>query len=116
VDPVRDTQIGTHHVYIRVVLLFGMIAGFRDSDTKRLWTTGKCKRLPAQLNRQALKKLYMLNAALAVENLAVPPGNRLEKLRGDRKGGYSIRINDQYRICFVWRNGNAHEVEVTDYH
>jgi len=95
---------------------FGMIAGFRDSDTKRLWITGRCKRLPAQLNRQALKKLYMLNAALAVENLAVPPGNRLEKLRGDRKGGYSIRINDQYRICFVWRNGNAHEVEVSDYH
>jgi proteic killer suppression protein len=93
-----------------------MIAGFRDADTERLWTTGWCKRLPAQLNRQALKKLYILNAALALENLVVPPGNRLERLRGNRKGQHSIRVNDQYRICFVWRGGNAHEVEVVDYH
>ncbi|MDR3724406.1 MAG: type II toxin-antitoxin system RelE/ParE family toxin [Terracidiphilus sp.] len=93
-----------------------MIAGFGDADTERLWTTGRCKRLPAQLNRQALKKLYILNAALALENLTVPPGNRLEMLRGDREGQHSIRINDQYRICFVWSNGNAHDVEVTDYH
>ena len=93
-----------------------MIAGFRDSDTKRLWTVGRCKRLPAQLNRQALKKLYILNAALALENLNVPPGNRLEKLRGDRAGRHSIRINDQYRICFAWRDGNAHDVEIVDYH
>jgi proteic killer suppression protein len=93
-----------------------MIAGFRDSDTERLWTAGRCKRLPAQLNRQALKKLYILNAALALENLNVPPGNRLEKLRGDRSGRHSIRINDQYRICFAWRDGNAHDVEIVDYH
>jgi proteic killer suppression protein len=93
-----------------------MIAGFRDAETERLWTTGRCRRLPAKLNRQALKKLYILNAALALENLSVPPGNRLEKLRGDRLGQHSIRINDQYRICFAWRNGNAHDVEVTDYH
>ena len=93
-----------------------MIAGFGDADTEKLWKTGRCKRLPAQLNRQALKRLYMLNAALALENLTVPPGNRLEKLRGDRDGEYSIRINDQYRICFVWRDGNAHDVEVVDYH
>jgi proteic killer suppression protein len=58
----------------------------------------------------------MLNAALALENLAVPPGNRLEKLRGDRAGQHSIRINDQYRICFAWRDGSAHDVEVVDYH
>jgi proteic killer suppression protein len=93
-----------------------MIAGFRDADTDRLWTTGRCKRLPAQLSRQALKKLYILHAALALENLAVPPGNRLEKLRKDREGRHSIRINDRYRICFVWRDRNAHEVEVVDYH
>jgi len=72
--------------------------------------------LPAQLNRQALKKLYILNAALALENLMVPPGNLLEKLRGDREGQHSIRINDQYRICFVWLDGNAQGVEVVDYH
>jgi proteic killer suppression protein len=93
-----------------------MIAGFRDSDAERLWTVGRCKRLPAQLNRQALKKLYILNAALALENLTVPPGNRLEKLHGDREGRHSIRINDQYRICFTWRDGNAHDVEIVDYH
>lgn len=93
-----------------------MIAGFRDADTERLWTTGRCKRLPAQLHRRALKKLYILHGVLTLENLAVPPGNRLEKLRGDRQGEYSIRINDQYRICFSWRDGNARDVEVTDYH
>jgi proteic killer suppression protein len=93
-----------------------MIAGFRDTDTERLWTTGRCRRLPAKLNRIGLKKLYILNAALALENLNVPPGNRLEKLRGDREGQHSIRINDQYRICFEWRDGNAHDVEIVDYH
>ncbi|MGA3162294.1 MAG: type II toxin-antitoxin system RelE/ParE family toxin [Terracidiphilus sp.] len=93
-----------------------MIAGFRDADTERLWTTGWCKRLPSQLNRQGLKKLYILNAALRLENLMVPPGNRLERLRGDREGRHSIRINDRYRISFIWRDGNAHEVEVVDYH
>jgi len=98
------------------VLLSSVIAGFRDADTERLWTTGGCKRLPSKLNRQALKKLYILNAALALENLSVPPGNRLEKLLGDREGRHSIRINDRYRVCFVWRDGNAHDVEVVDYH
>jgi proteic killer suppression protein len=93
-----------------------MIAGFRDADTERLWKTGRARRLPSRLNRPALKKLYMLNAALAPENLAVPPGNRLEKLHGDREGQHSIRINDQYRICFAWRDGNAHDVEIVDYH
>jgi len=93
-----------------------MIAGFRDADTEKLWTTGKCRRLPSQLNRQALKKLYMLTAALALENLAVPPGNRLERLRKEREGQHSIRINDQYRICFVWRDGNAHDVEIVGCH
>lgn len=100
----------------RHALLWDMIAGFRDAGAEELWRTGRCRRLPSQLNRQALKKLYILNAAIALENLAVPPGNRLEKLRGDREGRHSIRINDQYRICFVWRGGNAHEVEIVDYH
>lgn len=80
------------------------------------WQICSCKRVPTQLNRQALRKLYILNAALAVENLAVPPGNRLDGLRGDRAGQHSIRINDRYRICFVWRDGNAYDVEVVDYH
>jgi proteic killer suppression protein len=93
-----------------------MIVGFRDAETEKLWSTGRCKRLPSQLNRQAMKKLYILNAALQLENLSVPPGNRPERLRGDREGLHSIRINDRYRICFAWRDGNAHEVEVVDYH
>ena len=109
-------QLSMSSVYVRTVLLSGMIIGFRDADTERLWTTGRAKRLPAGLNRQALRKLYILNAALALENLSVPPGNRLEKLHGDREGQHSIRINDKYRICFVWRDGNASVVEVVDYH
>ena len=93
-----------------------MIAGFRDAEAELLWKTGRSRKLPARLNRQALRKLYILHAALALENLMVPPGNRLEKLHGDRQGQYSIRINDQYRVCFTWRDGNAYDVEVTDYH
>jgi len=93
-----------------------MIAGFRDKETERLWQSGKNRRLPADLQRSAFKKLAILNAAVTLDNLKVPPGNRLEALRGDRAGQHSIRVNDQYRVCFVWRNGNAFEVEIVDYH
>jgi proteic killer suppression protein len=93
-----------------------MIASFRDKETERLWRTGKSHRIPADLQRRAFKKLAILNAAVALENLRVPPGNDLEALRGNRSGQYSIRINDQYRVCFVWRDGNAFDVEVVDYH
>lgn len=92
-----------------------MIASFHDADTEQLWREGGCRRFPAGLHRQALKNLYILNAALAIENLNVPPGNRLEKLRGDRQGQHSIRIN-RYRICFEWGEGNAHQVQIVDYH
>ncbi len=98
------------------MLLFLMIAGFRDTETEELCATGRCKRLPFELCRQRLRKLYLIHAAVALENLSVPPGNRLEKLHGDRDGQHSFRVNDKYRICFVWRDGNAHEVEVVDYH
>jgi proteic killer suppression protein len=93
-----------------------VIASFHDSATRQLWETGRCKALPSNLHRQALKKLYILSAALSLENLNVPPGNRLEKLRGNRAGQHSIRINDKFRICFEWRDGNAHRVELVDYH
>lgn len=93
-----------------------MIVSFRDSDTEALWRSGKCRRLPPDLQRRAFKKLAILNAAVALENLKVPPGNHLEALRGKRAGEHSIRINDQYRICFVWREGNTFEVEIVDYH
>jgi toxin HigB-1 len=93
-----------------------MIAGFRDADAEMLWLTGKSRRIPAVLRNVVFRKLAILNAALEPANLIVPPGNRLEKLTGDRSGQYSIRINDQFRICFRWRDGNAYDVEVVDYH
>ena len=93
-----------------------MIASFRDKETERLWQSGKSRRLPADLERRAFKKLAILNAAVGLGNLKVPPGNLLEALRGDRAGQYSIRVNDQYRVCFVWRDGNAFDVEIVDSH
>ena len=93
-----------------------MIASFRGTETERLWRSGKSRHLPADLHRRAFKKLAILNAAVALDNLRVPPGNRLETLRGNRTGQHSIWINDQYRVCFVWRDGNAFDVEIVDYH
>jgi proteic killer suppression protein len=93
-----------------------MIASFRDRETGELWRSGKSRRLPADLERRAFKKLAILNAAIALDNLKVPPGNRLQALRGNRTGQHSIRVNDQYRVCFVWCDGNAFEVEIADYH
>jgi proteic killer suppression protein len=96
--------------------LYGVIKSFRDAETGRLWKEERTRRIPADLRKSALKKLQMLNAATALTDLLVPPGNRLERLRGDREGQYSIRINEQYRICFEWRESNAFDVEITDYH
>jgi toxin HigB-1 len=93
-----------------------MIASFRDKETEKLWRTGGSRRIPADLHLRAFKKLAILNAAVTLDNLKVPPGNQLEVLRGSRAGQHSIRINDQHRVCFMWRNGNAFEVEITDYH
>ena len=93
-----------------------MIKTFRDTGTERLWLEDRSQRIPASLRRTALKKLQLLNAAGALGDLALPPGSRLERLKGDREGQHSIRINDQYRICFEWRDGNAYKVEITDYH
>jgi proteic killer suppression protein len=92
-----------------------MIASFRDGETEALWLHGKSRRLPADLQRRAFKKLAILNAAVALDNLKVPPGNRLEALRGTRAGQRSIRVNDQYRVCFRWQDGNAFDVEIVDY-
>jgi proteic killer suppression protein len=93
-----------------------MIASFQDRETERLWQSGRSRRLPADLQRRAFKKLAILNAAVTLDNLKVPPGNQLEALRGNRAGQHSIRVNDQYRVCFVWRDGNAFEAEIVDYH
>jgi proteic killer suppression protein len=94
-----------------------VIKSFADKSTKEFWDTGKSQHMPpANLRTAARKKLAMLNSAASVEDLRVPPGNRLEQLRHDRKGQHSIAINDQFRVCFVWRDGNAYDVEITDYH
>lgn len=93
-----------------------MIKSFRDTDTELLWKTGGSQKIPANLRRIALRKLAILNAVLEVRELSVPPGNRLEALSGKRTGEYSVRVNDQYRICFIWHDGNAYDVEIVDYH
>lgn len=94
-----------------------MIRSFADRETQTLWETGRSKRIPPpDVRRPALRKLLMIHTAGALGDLRIPAGNRLEQLRGDRKGQYSIRINDQYRICFKWKDGDAYHVEITDYH
>ena len=93
-----------------------MIVSFADRDTERLFQRERVRRFPAELLTSMLKKLRLVDAAVALDDLRAPPGNRLEKLRGDRVGQHSIRVNDQWRICFTWRAGGAHAVEIVDYH
>lgn len=92
-----------------------MIKSFRSQDTERLHHRESVKRFKS-IERALLRKLRQLDAAHQLSDLASPPGNRLEALRGDRKGQHSIRVNDQWRLCFLWRDGDAYEVEITDYH
>ena len=92
-----------------------MILSFKDTDTRELYETGASRRF-SSIARVALRKLDMIAAATQVESLRVPPGNRLEALGGDRNGQWSIRVNDQWRVCFKWNGGNAEEVEIVDYH
>jgi proteic killer suppression protein len=92
-----------------------MIQSFKDAATKELYETGFSRHWAAIL-AAATRKLDQIEAAMAVRDLRGPPGNRLEQLKGDRDGQHSIRINKQYRICFVWKTDGAHEVEITDYH
>ena len=93
-----------------------VIVSFRDKETKRLFQRQRSRAVPADLRRAALRKLLILDGADTLDDLRVPPGNRLEKLRGDRAGQNSIRVNQRYRICFVWQSGNAELVEIVDYH
>ena len=93
-----------------------MIRSFADPDTERLFHRDPPRRLPSDILRTALRKLLQIDAAVALSDLRVPPGNRLESLKGDRQGQHSIRINDQWRICFVWQAGHAYDVEIVDYH
>jgi proteic killer suppression protein len=93
-----------------------MIQSFRDKEAERIFRRERSRRLPADIQQVALRKLRMINRAASRADLTVPPANRLEKLRGDREGQYSIRINDQWRICFEWTAGDAYQVEIVDYH
>jgi len=93
-----------------------VIISFADKPTEMLFRRAHVKRLPPELQRAARRKLLMLDAAVDLADLRSPPGNRLEALHGDRTGQHSIRINDQWRICFVWRLGHAANVEIVDYH
>ena len=93
-----------------------MIRSFKDRVTEGIWLGEAVRTLPLEVQRRARRKLRMLNNAQSLIDLRVPPGNRLEALEGDRAGYFSIRVNDRWRICFSWREGDAFEVEVVDYH
>ncbi len=93
-----------------------MIKSFRDSETGKIYNLTRSRKLPNDIQQVALRKLRMLNNAKTINDLRIPPANRLEKLIGNRAGQYSIRINDQWRICFDWQEDNAYNVEIVDYH
>lgn len=93
-----------------------MILTFKCRDTERIWDMEPGRRFSAEVQRAARRKLVMLDAAQAVQDLRLPPGNRLEALKGDRAGQYSIRVNEQFRLCFVWTGRDAEDVELVDYH
>lgn len=93
-----------------------MIDDFLDAETERIWCGERSHKLPSDIQRTARRKLRMLNNAQTLADLRLPPSNRLEALKGDRRGQYSIRVNDQWRICFIWSAGHALRVEIVDYH
>lgn len=93
-----------------------MIKTFHCRDTECVFNFELVRKWDPALRKAVLRKLKWLDAAADLNDLRIPPANRLEKLKGDREGQHSIRVNDQYRLCFVWRNGNAHDVELVDYH
>jgi len=93
-----------------------VIKSFKDSETEKVFNRRHSRRLPVGIQQTALRKLRMLNNAVSLDDPRIPPANRLEKLSGDRAGQYSIRVNDQWRICFEWQEGDAFRVEIIDYH
>ena len=93
-----------------------MIRTFADKEAEKIWHGDPSRRLPGDIQAVARRKLRMLHNAANLDDLRVPPANRLEALKGDRKGQHSVRINDQWRLCFRWKDGDAHDVEIVDYH
>ena len=98
------------------LLFIVVIRSFADKDTERVFKRLTSKRLSIELQRAAYRKLLIIDGAEEISDLKIPPGNRLEKLKHDREGQFSIRINEQWRICFFWKDSDAHEVEIVDYH
>jgi proteic killer suppression protein len=93
-----------------------VIKTFEDDETQKIYQRQRSRKLPADIQQVALRKLRMINNAMSIHDLRMPPANHLEKLSGNRVGQWSIRINDQWRICFRWEGSDAHNVEITDYH
>ncbi|MCK9186467.1 type II toxin-antitoxin system RelE/ParE family toxin [Candidatus Gracilibacteria bacterium] len=93
-----------------------MIKNFKDKESEKIFNREMSRKLPPEIQRISMRKLWMLDATMSINDLSIPPSNHLEKLKGDRKGQYSVRINDKWRICFKWKNGEAYEVEITNYH
>jgi len=93
-----------------------VIKSFKDKETEKVYFRERSAKLPGDIQQIALRKLRMINNAQNIHDLRIPPSNRLEKLSSDRTGQYGIRINDQWRICFIWKDNNAYNVEITDYH
>jgi toxin HigB-1 len=93
-----------------------VIRSFRDADTEKIFKRQFVRQFPRDIQQRVFMKLNAIDAAVSLEDLRLPPSNRLEALKGDRKGQHSIRVNDQWRICFVWRTGHAEQVEIVDYH
>ncbi len=97
-------------------MIIRMIRSFADVETRHFYTTGKSRRLPADIRKRAAMRLIQLNAATRIEDLRMPPSNRLEALKHDRLGQWSVRVNDQWRACFRFEKGDAFDVEIVDYH
>ena len=93
-----------------------MLKSFADKETEKIWNLQHSKRLPVAIQQRALNKLAMISRAVDLADLKIPPANRLEALKGNRRGQFSIRINQQWRICFRWQDGDAYDVEIIDYH
>lgn len=112
----RITAIITFDSSDAICYYFYMIKSFSSKETQKIWEGQFSKKLPPDIQRIARRKLRMLNNSRIINDLTVPPANNLEQLKGNRKGQYSIRINDQWRICFTWKNEDCHDVEIVDYH
>ena len=98
------------------MVTIGVIKSFRDTNTERVFNREFVRKFPREIQQRAFMRLNASDAGVRLEDLRLPPSNRLEALKGDRKGEHSIRINDQWRICFLWRDGHAERVEIVDYH